>query len=76
MTAREVATGTREVVRDWWPFVIQLAFLIWGASAIKSSVDTLAVTMREVQTDVNALKVDVGVLKAARCAYVTPCNNR
>ncbi len=51
--------------------VLQLAALIWGAGALKGSVDNLRETMREmagtvkeVQTTTTTLSVDVAVLKA------------
>lgn len=51
--------------------VLQLAALIWGAGALKTSVDELRETMRamsvnvkEVQTTTTALSIDVGILKA------------
>lgn len=49
---------------------VQLAAIVWGASALKSAVDSLQATMitmssqmRETQGAVVDLKVDVGVLK-------------
>ncbi len=51
--------------------VLQLAALIWGAGALKGSVDNLRETMREmagtvkeVQATTTTLSIDVGVLKA------------
>lgn len=51
--------------------ILQLGALVWGAATLKSSVDNLSVLAREmqkdirnVQTDMSALKVDVGILKA------------
>lgn len=50
--------------------VIQFGALVWGASALKSSVDDLRVTMsetsrqsRETQSTINQLTLDVGILK-------------
>lgn len=50
--------------------VLQFGALVWGASALKSSVDELRVTMvemthqiRDTQGTVNGLSIDVGILK-------------
>lgn len=50
--------------------VVQFGALIWGASALKSSVDELRISMietsrqsRETQTTINQLTLDVGILK-------------
>lgn len=50
--------------------VIQLATLVWGASALHSSVNEVAhavhevgVTMHEQQQQINTLNVNVGVLR-------------